>query len=152
MWYSVHTAEGATVARVAAHTVATYQMPALVPAPPAAARRATSRSVLTGYDATGQKYELRPAWYEQVWRHTRGLAPVGWQPPQSAEQCKAFIFALFGQSLLTPRYAGFRTPNTTRRTGPYKRRSSSEGTADDPAGYWDVEFSQFQKRACPSPD
>ena len=147
MWYSVHTAEGATVSRVVTHAVAAYAMPVPVAAPPAAARRATSRSLFTGYDATGQRYELCPAWYEQVWQHARALVPTGWQPPRSVEQCKAFIIALFGQNILTPSYAGFRKPNTTRRAGPRKRRSSSEGTADDPDGYWDVEISRTPKRS-----
>lgn len=146
MWYSVRTAEGATVARFVSRTPPSYQLPAPVAAPPAAARRATSRSLFTGYDATGQKYELCPTWFDQVWGHTRGLVPAGWQPPRSVDQCKALIFALFGQNLLTPSYAGFRKPNTTRRAGPRKRRSSSEGTADDPEGYWDVEISRAPKR------
>ena len=146
MWYSVSTAEGATVAWFVSHTVLSYKMPAPVTAPPIAARRATSRSLFTGYDASGQKYELCPMWYNQVWGHTRGLVPPDWQPPRSVDQCKALIFALFGQKLLTPSYAGFRKPNTTRRAGPRKRRSSSEGTTDDPEGYWDVEITRSPKR------
>ena len=86
MWYSVRTAEGATVARFVSRTNPSYQLPAPVAAPPAAARRATSRSRFTGYDATGQKYDLCPTWYEQVWGHTRGLVPAGWQPPRSVDQ------------------------------------------------------------------
>lgn len=114
---------------------------------PADSRRANVRSVYTGYDSTGQRYELCAEWYEAVWRHTAPLvATRDWKRPQSPQHAKALIVALFATKILTPRYGGFRKPNTTKRAAPRKRRSCSEGTADDPEGYWETEITREPRR------
>lgn len=103
-------------------------------------------STFTGFDAKGTMYVLCPAVHREVWQATKHLAH-GWRRCTSSKQCMAFIVALFASKLLTPRFGGFRVPNTTRRCRPYKPRSSSEGTPDDPDGYWDTEITRQPKRA-----
>jgi len=108
-------------------------------------RHSNCRSTFTGFDATGQKYELCADMGAHVWHHVKHLS-CGGRMPQNAAECKALIVKLFAGGTLTPAFGGFRKPNTTRRAAPKRRRVSSV-TADDPTGYWDVEITASPRKA-----
>ena len=112
-------------------------------------RRPTVRSVFTGYDNKGNRYELCPLWHKDVWVHTKALVQgYGWTAPIGPLECKELIVALFVNKILTAEFRGFRKPNTTRRAGPQRVRSHSNDASltDDPPGYWDTDITMPVKK------